>query len=172
MTTEMLVLRLVHILGGMIRVGSGIFNSFFLLPTLAQVGPAAGQVIAGLQRRRLFTILPIVALLTILSGVRLMQITSGGFSPAYFASTSGRTYAWSGLAAIVGFLVGVVIARPAAMRAASVGATLAGTTDQAARAPLVASLERLRRTSSIASSVSVGLVVLAAAGMAVARYLR
>jgi uncharacterized membrane protein len=172
MTAELLVLRLVHILGGMIWVGSGIFNSFFLLPTLAQAGPAAGQIMAGLQRRRLFTILPIVALLTILSGVRLMQITSAGFSPAYFASTSGRTYAWSGVAAIIGFLIGVFIARPAAMRAASIGATLATSTDAAARASLSAALERSRRIGSIASSVSVVLVVLAAAGMAVARYLR
>jgi uncharacterized membrane protein len=172
MTAEMLVLRLVHILGGMIWVGSGIFNSFFLLPTLAQAGPAAGQVIAGLQRRRLFTILPIVALLTILSGVRLMQITSAGFSPAYFASASGRAYAWSGVAAIVGFLIGVFIARPAAMRAAKIGATMATSTDETARSSQAATLERYRRTSSITSSLSVGLVVLAAAGMAVARYLR
>jgi uncharacterized membrane protein len=169
---ELVVLRLVHILGGMIWVGSGIFNAFFLLPALAQAGPAAGQVLAGLQRRRLFTFLPIVALLTILSGVRLMQLTSANFSSAWFNSAPGRTYAWSGLAAIVGFVVGVVIARPAAMRAAGVGATLAATTDPAARAPLAARLEVLRRTSSIASSISVGLVVLAAAGMAVARYMR
>lgn len=171
MTAEMIVLRLVHILGGMIWVGSGIFNSFFLLPALGQAGPAAGQVIAGLQRRQLFTFLPIVALLTILSGVRLMQITSGGFSPAYFASTSGRTYAWSGLAAIVGFLVGVFMARPAAMRAAKIGASMATASD-AERATLAATLERSRRMSSVTSSISVWLIVLAAAGMAVARYLR
>ena len=96
MTGELLVLRLVHIVGGMIWVGTGVFNSFFLMPTLAQAGPAAGQVIAGLQKRRLFTFLPVVALLTILSGVRLMQITSAGFSPAWFASTPGRTYAAAG----------------------------------------------------------------------------
>jgi uncharacterized membrane protein len=172
MTAEMFVLRLVHILGGMIWVGSGIFTSVFLLPTLAQAGPAAGQVIAGLQRRRLFTILPIVALLTILSGVRLMQITSAGFSPAWFASASGRTYAWSGVAAIVGFLIGIIIARPAAMRAARVGASLGTSTDAAERASLMATLERTRRTSSVASLTSVGLVVLAAAGMSVARYMR
>jgi uncharacterized membrane protein len=172
MMAELLVLRLVHILGGMIWVGSGIFTTFFLLPTLAQAGPAAGQVIAGLQRRRLFTILPIVALLTILSGVRLMQITSAGFSPAYFNSASGRTYAWSGVAAIVGFLIGVIIARPAAIRAAKLGGSMAQSTDAAARAAQTATLERYRRTSSIASLVSVALVVLAAAGMAVARYLR
>jgi uncharacterized membrane protein len=171
MLGELLVLRLVHILGGMIWVGSGIFTTFFLLPTLAQAGPAAGQVIAGLQRRRLFTVLPIVALLTILSGVRLMQITSAGFSAEWFNSGPGRTYAWSGLAAIVGFLVGVIISRPAAMRAARVGASMATATDAAERASLAATLERYRRTSSISSLVSVGLVVLAAAGMAIARHI-
>lgn len=171
MTGELLVLRLVHILGGMIWVGSGIFTSFFLMPTLAQAGLAAGQVIAGLQRRRLFTILPIVALLTILSGVRLMQITSQGFSPEYFASTAGRTYAWSGLLAIVGFLIGIFIARPAAIHAAKIGADMA-TASETERVSLAAKLERYRRTSSITSTISVALVVLAAAGMAVARYLR
>lgn len=172
MTAEILVLRLVHILGGMFWVGSGIFTSFFLMPALAQAGPAAGQVMAGLQRRRLFTFLPVVALLTILSGFRLMWIASVGFSPAYFASTSGRTYAWSGVAAIVGFVVAIVIARPAAVRAAGLGATLAATTDSATRASLTATLDGLRRRSSVASSISVALVLLAAMGMSVARYLR
>jgi uncharacterized membrane protein len=172
MTAELLVLRLVHILGGMIWVGTGIFTSFFLMPTLAQAGPAAGQVIAGLQRRRLFTFLPIVAVLTILSGVRLMQITSAGFSPAWFASAPGRTYAWSGVAAIVGFLIGIFIGRPAAMRAAKLAQTMSTATDEASRASIAVTLERHRRVASIGSLLSIALVVLAAAGMAVARYLR
>ena len=36
MMAELIVLRLVHILGGMIWVGTGIFNTFFLLPALGQ----------------------------------------------------------------------------------------------------------------------------------------
>jgi uncharacterized membrane protein len=172
MTGELLVLRLVHILGGMIWVGTGNFNTFFLLPALAQAGPAAGQVFAGLQRRRVFTFLPVVAVLTILSGVRLMQITSANFSPAWFNSAPGRTYAWSGVLAIVGFVVGIVLGRPAALRAARLGATVAATTDPTERATLAAKLETARRMGSIASLLSVGLVVLAAAGMSVARYMR
>jgi uncharacterized membrane protein len=172
MTAEILVLRLVHILGGMFWVGSGLFTTLFLMPTLAKAGPAAGPVIAGLQQRRLFTILPIVALLTILSGVRLMWITSAGFSSVYFASALGRTYAASGAAAIVGFLISIVIARPAALRAASLGATLASTTDSTTRASLGVTVEGLRRRSAVASILAVALVVLSAAGMAVARYLR
>src|SRR5688572_4160460 len=122
MTAEILILRLVHILGGSFWVGSGLFTTFFLVPALASSGPAAGQVMAALQRRHLFTALPVSALLTILSGLRLMWIGSAGFAPAYFASASGGTLAASRAAAIVAFLLALLVARPAAVRPAQLGA--------------------------------------------------
>ena len=104
MTAELLLLRLVHILGGIFWVGSGLFTTFFLIPALGRTGPAAaGPVMGALQQRRLFTVLPTVAVLTILSGIRLLQITSAGFSGAYLATLTGRTFLWSGLAAIAAF---------------------------------------------------------------------
>ena len=171
MIAEILVLRLVHILGGIFWVGSGLFTSFFLVPALTQSGAAAGQVMVALQQRRLFTVLPTVAVLTIVSGLRLMWITSGGFSPAYFSTTVGLTYALSGAAAIFAFLASVGLARPAAVRAATLGRTLATTTDSAAKSALTAELESTRRRGAVASTASIALVVFSAAGMAVARYL-
>ncbi|MGH7720546.1 MAG: hypothetical protein ACREON_17075 [Gemmatimonadaceae bacterium] len=170
MQAEILVLRLVHILGGIFWVGSSIFTSFFLFPSLTKAGPAAGQVMAGLQQRRLFIALPVVALLTMLSGLRLMWIASGGFSSTYFATPSGRTYTVSALAAIVGFVVGLAISRPAAARIGGVAQKLASA-PEADRAPLQAELETLRRRASVSSLVAVLLLVLAAAGMAVGRYM-
>src|SRR5688500_17721761 len=100
---ELIVLRLVHILGAILWLGSGLFTTFFLLPAMTKAGPAvAGPVMAGLQQRRLPTILPIVALLTMLSGIRLMMIVSAG-SPQWFASPMGRTFSISGALAIVSF---------------------------------------------------------------------
>jgi hypothetical protein len=171
MTTEIVVLRLVHILGGIFWVGSGLFTSLFLLPALASAGPAAGQVMTGLQRRRLFTALPVVALLTILSGLRLMWVTSAGFSSAYFASATGRSFAASGAAAIVAFVLSLLVARPAAVRAATLGAELAAAPGGVPRATLAAELEAARRRGSAASAAAVVLLVIGAAGMAVARYL-
>jgi uncharacterized membrane protein len=171
MIAEILVLRLVHILGGIFWLGSGLFTSFFLVPALTQSGSAAGQVMVGLQQRRLFTVLPTVGVLTIVSGLRLMWITSGGFSPAYFSTTVGRTYTLSGAAAILAFLLSTVLARPAAVRAATLGRTLATTTDSAAKSALTAEMESARRRGSIASKASIALLVFSAAGMAVARYL-
>src|SRR6185295_7224796 len=102
---ELLVLRLIHILGGVFWVGSGLFTTFFLLPAMASAGPAAGQIIANLTKRRYFVVLPTVAILTILSGARLLMIASGGFSRHYFTLISGKTYAVAAIAAIVAFLL-------------------------------------------------------------------
>src|SRR5688500_7542928 len=117
MSGELLVLRIIHVLGGIFWVGSGLFPSFFLLPAFGLLDPAGdGPVIGALQQRRLFTILPVVAVLTILSGIRLLQIASGGFSPAYIESRTGQTFLWSGVAAIIAFLLSLLVARPAAVR--------------------------------------------------------
>lgn len=58
MNGELIVLRLVRILCGIFWVGSGLFSSLFLAPALAGSGEAMGPVMAGLQRRGLFTALP------------------------------------------------------------------------------------------------------------------
>jgi uncharacterized membrane protein len=169
-STELVALRLVHILGGIFWVGSALFSAFFLGPALGRVGPAAGAVMGALQQRRLFTVLPVVAVLTILSGLRLLQIVSAGFAPAYMSSRTGQTYLWSGIAAIVAFLLSVFVVRPAAVRAGQLGATIPGLPEEQ-RAGSLAKAELLRRRSGVASVIAMVLLVGAAAGMAVARYL-
>jgi uncharacterized membrane protein len=170
MYVEIVVLRLIHILGGVFWVGSGLFMTLFLLPALAQSGPSAGPVFAALQQRRLLTVLPSVAVLTILSGLRLMWIASMGFSSAYFASAAGRTFAIGGTAATLALLIGMTVARPAATRAATLSASIASApADQ--RANLAAEVARLRRRGSVAGTVVLVLLVVGAGAMAVARYL-
>ena len=171
MAAEILVLRLVHILGGVFWVGSGLFTTFFLVPTLAAGGPVAGQVMAGLQRRHLFTVLPLAALLTILSGVRLMMITSAGFSPAYFQSDAGRGFAWGGTFAIAAFVLSLIVVRPAAVKSGALAAQLAQATDDATRADLSARLAGLRKRGATWGMLATALLLLAAGLMAVARYL-
>ncbi|HEU4747343.1 MAG TPA: hypothetical protein VFS56_02500 [Gemmatimonadaceae bacterium] len=170
MSAELLVLRIVHVLGGIFWLGSGLFTTFFLVPALGRVGPAAaGPVMGALQQRRLFTVLPVVALLTIISGARLLHIVSAGFAPAYFDSRTGQTLLWSGVAAVIAFLLGLVVARPAAVRLGQLSASLP-TMPEAERAARSSEVERLRRRSGLAGTVAMVLLVAAAVGMAVARY--
>jgi uncharacterized membrane protein len=169
MQAELLLLRLVHILGGIFWVGSGLFMAFFLLPVLGQAGPAAAPVMVGLQKRRMMIITPTVALLTILSGIRLLAITSSGFSREYFALASGKTYAVSGILAIVSLLLGVIVSRPAAMRMMQLSRMVASA--ETDRQRLGDEIRKLQRRAASSSTIAIALLLLSAAGMAVARYL-
>ena len=171
MHAEILVLRLVHILSAIFWLGTGLFTTFFLIPALGRMGPAAaGPLMGALQARRLFTVLPVMALLTMLSGFRLLQIVSGGFDGAYLGSRTGQTFLWSGIAAVAAFVLSLVVSRPAAARAGQLGASLA-TAPESERAARSAEIERMRRRSGLASIVATVLLIGAAAGMSVARYL-
>ena len=167
---EMMVLRLVHVLGGVFWVGGMMYMAFFLMPTMAQAGPAAAPVIAGLQQRKLFVWLPVIALATMLAGIRLMMIQSDGFSALHFSTSIGRTYLVSGSLAIIAFAVGVSINRPAMTRIGVLTAAMP-TADDATKSAMQAELATLRQRSGVATKVVTWLLIAAAAGMAVARYM-
>ena len=169
MQAELLVLRLIHVIGGIFWVGSGLFTSFFLFPVLTQSGPAAAAIMTGLQRRKMMVILPINAIVTMLAGIRLMQITSGGLSRAYFASPMGKTYAVAGMAAILSFLMGIIIARPGTLRLTRL--TQMAASGEQDREKLAAEMRAVQQRIKIASLIAMVLLLLSAAGMAVARYL-
>lgn len=171
MSPEILVLRLVHVLGGMFWVGSALFSTFFLVPAITAAGPAAAPVMGALQKRRLFMILPVIALLTILSGLRLMWITSGGFRPEYFQTRSGATFAIAAAASIVTFALTLLVARPMAVRGTQLAGELARAPEGEARAAIAAELARVRSRGAVATMAGVAMLLLAASGMAVARYL-
>jgi hypothetical protein len=168
---EIVLLRLVHILSATVWVGSAVFGSVILMPVLAGLGPAAGPVMAGLRARGMAAFMPTVALLTILSGLRLMWITSGGFSSSYFATTWGATYAASGAAAIVAFGVGMTVSRPLGMRMGALASRLASAPDDASRVALTAELTAVRRQNTLLTWLLGSLLIASASGMAVARYL-
>lgn len=170
MRAEILVLRLVHILSGIMWVGSGMYTSFLLIPALSSSPAVMGQVMAGLQRRRVLLVLQIVAGLTILSGLRLLAIDSAGFAASYFDSGVGRTLGISAGAAIIAAVLSFGVAQPAIKRAGPIAASLAASANAAERERLTAELDRLRRRGTVASAVAVGFGLLAASGMAIARY--
>jgi uncharacterized membrane protein len=171
MKAELLALRLIHILGGIFWVGSMIFTTFFLAPVIRSSPAMAGQVMAGLQKRRLFVVLPVVALLTIASGLRLLSIASIGFSRAYFSTPTGRTFATAALAATIGFLLSLLVSRPGFVRIGKLGASLAGAPDDRARERIAAEMARITRRVAISNALVVILLLSAAAGMAIARYM-
>lgn len=153
----MVVLRLIHVGGGALWVGMMVFVTFFLTPALAEAGPQeSGKVMAALQKRRIMIVMPVIALLTIGSGLWLMMRVYGG--PANLAaSRTGMALNLGALAAILAFIIGIVFMRPLMMRAMTA-------TDPAEAG-------RLRARGEMLTRVVVGLMLFALAAMAVARYL-
>jgi hypothetical protein len=165
----LILLRLTHILLGAVWVGMMVMNVVFLMPTLRDAGPAAGPVMAGLQRRKFMVVIPVMALLTILSGAWLMMRVWGGVD-GLMASRPGQTYATGATLAIVAFIIGITIMRPAMMRAAALAQAMGSVQDGTERATRTAEMERLRARGALFGRLVTVLLVLATAAMAVARY--
>jgi hypothetical protein len=166
-----LALRLVHILSGVLWVGFAAFLHFFLAPALEDAGPEAGKIMPALQRRGLTTVLPLLALGTILSGLWLYGRASGSGVASYVASPPGLALALSGVVAIAAYAVGMFVTRPAVMQAMSLIQSIPAAPSAEDRERRMAEARRLRVRGDTGGRVAAILLIVAAAGMAVARYL-
>lgn len=171
MDVTLVVLRLLHVVCGVYWAGTIMFFATLLEPTIREAGPSGGQIMQGLMRRHFLNIIPIMAVLTVLSGIDLMRRVSAGFEAAWFSSSVGMTFSIGGLAAIVGLAIGVGIMRPAAVRMMKLGKEVAANPDGQPNDSQMAESARLRRRSQLALRAVASLLTVAVVSMAVARYM-
>jgi uncharacterized membrane protein len=165
-----IVLRFAHVFFGAIWVGMMAFQVFFLGPALTEAGPDAGKVMSALMKRRIPLIMPIIALIVIISGSWLLVRTSGGDMAAYMATTTGKTFAWGGALAIFAFLFGIIAMRPAMLRSMKLMQDMP-TLPPEQRAAAQAEIQRLRQRGTVLGNVVTVMLLLTLGLMAVARYL-
>jgi len=153
----MLVLRLIHVGGGAMWVGMMFFMTFYLTPAMAEAGPQeGGKLMAALQKQRIMVVMPVIALLTIFSGLWLMMRAYGG--PGNLAaSRMGMALNLGATASILAFLIGIIFMRPLMTRAMT------------ANDPAEAG--RLRARGAMLGRLVARLLMFSLAAMAVARYL-
>ena len=171
MDITVIVLRLVHVACGVFWAGTIIFVATYLEPSVRAAGPAGASVMQGLFKRHYLTVMPVVAGLTILSGIDLLRRASAGFEAAWFGSPTGMTLTAGGLVALVAFAIGVGVMRPAALRIISLGQAAAAASDPAAKEARLAEMAPLRGRVMISGRWVAGLLTASVAAMAVARYL-
>jgi uncharacterized membrane protein len=167
----MLLLRILHIVAGVLWVGMAVFTAYFLMPAMAEAGPDAAKVMAGLQRRRILTVIPALGLVTIVAGLWMLWKASLGLQHDYLVSPAGHTFTVGGGVAIVGFILGVGVMRPAMLKAAALMQSMGELKTDAERQARMAEIGRLRARAGTVGRFVGALLVLAAAAMAVARYL-
>jgi len=171
MDIVILVLRLLHIFGGIFWVGASLMLVGFLTPALQASGPAGGQVMQRLMTGSRFnSIFGLSGFVTVLAGVLLYLRTSGGLQPAWIMSPPGLALTIGGLAGIAAGGIGGGIAGPTAQKIGQLSAQLSRTQGAPSTAQLT-ELRSLQQKMQQAQRLSVGLMIIAVAGMAVARYL-
>jgi uncharacterized membrane protein len=165
------ILRLVHILCASIWVGIGFFMPYFLAPALAEAGPDAGKVMGALQKRGIMTLLPLVAIATLISGFWLYWRMSAGEMGAFSATPMGSAFGFGGIVALIAWIIGMTIVRPSMMKAAAIMQSIASAQNPEERTRLIQSANSLRTRSARAGKLVAILLLTAASAMAVARYM-
>lgn len=166
-----IVLRLVHVVAGAIWVGMATFVTYYLQPAIQEAGPEGGKVMAALQRRGVMTVMPILAVATLVSGLWLYMRAAGGQHAEFARSGPGIAFGVGGLAAIAAWVIGMFMMRPAMMKAVGLMQSLGSAATPQDRERIAAEAGRLRARGARVGKAVTHLLFFAVAAMAVARYL-
>ncbi len=166
MNAFVIVLRLIHILGGVFWVGSALVSAMFLSPALAATGEA-GQKMMGhmITKGRMSTRITIAAILTVLAGGALYWIDSGGLTSSWTSSATGWGFGIGGVFALIGLGLGLMVG----VNAHKIGEVAAAAKGQPS-AEQLASLQAAQKQMAFFSKVSTIALVIALVCMATARY--
>ncbi|MCZ6918607.1 MAG: hypothetical protein O7I93_17670 [Gemmatimonadetes bacterium] len=170
MNAEMIVLRLLHIGLGVVWAGAIFFFVLFLEPAVRAAGPDGAKVMKGIQQRHYMTILPVIAGLTLLTGLVLFMRLSAGRAAGWAASPVGMGYSIGGLAAIIAFFIGVFVMRRSALRAGRLSTDMQ-TAEGDARTALQARVQALQGRARTSAHWVAVLLAFSVGAMAIARYL-
>lgn len=164
-----IVLRILHIFGGVFWVGAAWVLTFFVAPTAAALGPDGGKFMTTLTTRFRFPVyVSIAAVITLLAGFTLYYLRYVSFG----LSSTGAGMAL-GLGGIIGLAAGVVgggVVGTTTSKLGALGAEIGRggkppTQEQGAQ---LAALQARLKTASLWNAILVSIALLL---MATARYL-
>lgn len=168
MDTFALILRLVHIIGGVFWVGGALAMNFFISPTLGATGDAGRQFAGHLMGKTRFSMFMTgSAILSVIAGFILYGIDSSWFTSAWQSSGPGIGFGIGAVFALIGLVTGMMNGRNNGILG-RLGAQIQGkpTAEQAAQ------LGTIRKQQAWVVPVNTWSLLLAVVFMAIARYLR
>jgi len=166
MTYLIWLLRIVHIVGGVIWVGGTLTMAFFIAPTVGATGEAGQKFVGHLMNNLKFSNrMAAAAGLTILAGFILYWIDSAGFTSAWMSSGAGRGFAIGAAFALIGFVFGLLVGRTTKSMA-QLGAQFQGKPS----AGQMSQMQSLRKRQASYANTSAAMLIIATVFMAIARY--
>jgi uncharacterized membrane protein len=165
---DVIVFRLIHILGGIFWVGSALTFFYFVQPSVIATAPGSQRFLLHLQRsRRLSDVTLAAAILNVAAGLILIWRDSDGLRTEWlFGPGLGFTVGAS--AAIVALILFAFIGYPHTRRVLAIGSTLADEQRPPTEAEGATLASSRRLLAQLAIWVPI-LLIVAAASMATAR---
>jgi uncharacterized membrane protein len=171
MEEYMVVLRLVHIFAGILWVGAAWFMVFLVSPAVRAIGQDGQVFMRGfLKHSRFAMLMPVVSLLTTVSGLLLYYRVSDHFNGDWMHSAAGVVLTIGSVAGLAEFIFGGSVIGPTSQKLADLGSEI----EAQGGPPSEEQLGRLRTLQSRMGKIepiSTALTIIAVAGMAAARYM-
>lgn len=169
----MLVFRIVHILAGVLWVGSVFLFVVYVQPSVAAIAPAGASFMTQLLgKRRLVDGIITIAMIAVAGGLFLYWHDWHLFDSfgSWIGSRFGATFTVGAVSSLVALAIGISGTRPNVSRLLALGRQVAesgGPPSPEVAAQIGAIQTRLK----VLARVSLGLLVLAVLAMSTARYL-
>jgi hypothetical protein len=163
-----LTLRIVHIVMGVFWAGTMFFIVSYLMPSMVAAGPGAGPVSAELAKRKLFQRLPIIAVLTIVTGYWMYGLRMQGLSgpPPRELMVLGV----GGIAGLLALIIGFVFVRPNQERSMTLGQEAGSLPAGAEKDAKMAQIAIHRGKAVMGGRIVATLILVTVVTMAIARH--
>ena len=168
--TWLLLLRLVHVIGGMLWVGAVVALAWFVVPTARLEGAHGGRFVDRMMEERHFaTYIPVLAIASLISGFvmygRAMAATQGQWA----STRPAMVYGLGAVTAVLAMIVGITMGAASEKRMAAINRRLR-TEGREPTAAETALIDSLRARAGLGSRIASVLLLVTAVAMAVARY--
>jgi len=167
----MTFLNLVHIVASAFWAGSALLLTFFIMPAVSAAGQPGATVIQKLTQETRFPLfMALGGALTVLSGLVMYWLVSGGLSSAWLSSAHGIAITVGAVAGICGAIVGGAVGGRASKHLDGLMAErrAAGKPPTAEQQVEIERMQATMRKGSLAGSL---FILIALMGMALARTL-
>jgi hypothetical protein len=122
----LVLLRVVHVVAGILWGGAAVSYLFFIKPSVRSIGAVGPKFMQNLAERRKYPIFMLsTSLLTVVAGGALYLFTSGGLSLSWIKTGPGLGFTIGSIAALIAFLVGNLGIGPASGRIGALGQKIA-----------------------------------------------
>ncbi len=170
-TILFLGIRVIHVLLAAVWIGATVFMTFLLMPAINDAGPAGGQIMMGLHRRKIAAYFGSLAGMTTLTGIYLYWRFTGGFDPVVSASRAGMAFGIGGVCGLAATIIGGAVVGRSSNKVVELMTRAVSMPDGAEKSALLGEVGVLKQRMSTFGMGVLLLQLVAASLMAVGHYI-